>query len=53
MLHKPVVTSPIIGATKPQQLEDAIKAVSIKLSDQEIARLEELYEPHPATEAFA
>jgi aryl-alcohol dehydrogenase-like predicted oxidoreductase len=53
MLHKPVVTSPIIGATKPNQLDDAIKAVSIKLSNEEITRLEELYEPHPATEAFA
>jgi 1-deoxyxylulose-5-phosphate synthase len=53
ILSKPVVTSPIIGATKPGQLEDAIKAVSIKLSAEEIARLEEPYEPHPATEAFA
>jgi aryl-alcohol dehydrogenase-like predicted oxidoreductase len=52
MLHKPVVTSPIIGATKPYQLEDAIKAVSLKLSDGEIARLEELYEPHGLSEAF-
>jgi aryl-alcohol dehydrogenase-like predicted oxidoreductase len=53
MLHKPAITSPIIGATKPGQLEDAIKAVTIKLSDEEIARLEELYEPHAQTEAFA
>ncbi|MBS0232467.1 MAG: aldo/keto reductase [Proteobacteria bacterium] len=53
MLHKPVVTSPIIGATKPGQLEDAIKAVSLKLSDGEIAKLEEVYEPHAQTEAFA
>jgi aryl-alcohol dehydrogenase-like predicted oxidoreductase len=52
MLHKPVVTSPVIGATKPYQLEDAIKAVSLKLSDEEIAKLEELYEPHAQTEAF-
>ena len=53
MLHKPVVTSPIIGVTKPGQIEDAVKAVSIKLSDEEIAKLEELYEPHAQTEAFA
>ncbi len=52
MLHKPVITSPIIGATKPGQLEDAIKAVSIKLSGEEIAKLEEFYEPHAQTEAF-
>ncbi len=52
MLHKPVVTSPIIGATKPGQLEDAIKAVSLKLSDEEVAKLEEAYEPHAQTEAF-
>ncbi|WP_414461608.1 aldo/keto reductase [Hyphomicrobium sp. DY-1] len=52
MLHKPVVTSPVIGATKPYQLDDAIKAVSLKLSDEEISKLEELYEPHAQTEAF-
>ena len=53
LLHHPAGIVPIIGATKPGQLEDAIKAVSIKLSNEEIARLEEPYEPHPATEAFA
>jgi len=47
MLHKPFVTSPIIGATKPQHLEDAIGALSVKLSPEEIARLEEPYVPHP------
>jgi 1-deoxyxylulose-5-phosphate synthase len=52
MLHKPVVTSPVIGATKPYQLEDAIKAVSLRLSHEEVAKLEELYEPHAQTEAF-
>ena len=52
LLHKPVVTSPIVGATKPQHLEDAIAALSVKLADSEIARLEELYQPHGPTEAF-
>jgi 1-deoxyxylulose-5-phosphate synthase len=47
MLHKPFVTSPIIGATKPQHLEDAIGALTVKLSPEEIARLEEPYVPHP------
>lgn len=52
LLHKPVVTSPIVGATKPHHLEDALAALSVKLSDQEMARLEELYQPHGSTEAF-
>jgi 1-deoxyxylulose-5-phosphate synthase len=47
MLHKPVVTSPIIGATKPQHLEDALAACAVKLTAGEIARLEEPYLPHP------
>ena len=53
MLSKPSIASPIVGATKPQHLEDAIAAVSIRLSDEEIARLEELYQPHPATEGYS
>ncbi len=53
LLHKPSVTSPIVGATKPHHLEDAVAALSVKLSDADVARLEELYQPHPATEAFA
>jgi aryl-alcohol dehydrogenase-like predicted oxidoreductase len=47
LLHKPVVTSPIIGATKPQHLEDALATLSLKLTADEIARLEEPYVPHP------
>ena len=47
MLNKQVITSPIIGATKLQHLDDAVAALSIKLSDGEIVRLEELYQPHP------
>jgi aryl-alcohol dehydrogenase-like predicted oxidoreductase len=47
MLQKPYITAPIIGATKPQHLEDAIAAVSIKLTPDEIKRLEEPYVPHP------
>lgn len=53
LLHKPAITSPIVGATKPHHLEDAVAALSVKLSDEEIARLEELYQPHPVTEAFS
>ena len=47
LLHKPRVTWPIIGATKPHHLEDAIGALSVKLSPEEVARLEESYVPHP------
>jgi aryl-alcohol dehydrogenase-like predicted oxidoreductase len=53
LFHKPAVTSPIVGATKPHHLEDAVAALLVKLSDKEIGRLEDLYQPHPATEAFA
>ena len=47
MLSKPVVTAPIIGATKPNHLEDAAAAVSVQLSADEIRQLEEVYQPHP------
>ena len=47
MLDKPFVTSPIIGATKPQHLEDALAALSLKLTPEEMGRLEEPYVPHP------
>ena len=47
MLAKPAVTSPIVGATKPHHLEDAVSAVSVKLTPEETARLEEPYVPHP------
>jgi 1-deoxyxylulose-5-phosphate synthase len=42
-----VVSAPVVGATKPHHLEDAVKALSVKLSDEEIKSLEELYIPHP------
>jgi 1-deoxyxylulose-5-phosphate synthase len=47
LLHKPAVTAPIIGASKPRHLEDAIAALSVKLSPEEMAQLEEPYVPHP------
>ena len=47
ILSRPGVTAPIIGASKPYQLEDALAALSIQLSDEEISKLEEAYEPHP------
>ena len=47
LLGKPGVTSPIVGATKPQHLTDAIAAVDVALSAGEIAALEAPYQPHP------
>ena len=46
LLHKPGITSPIIGTSKMPQLDDAIAAMNIKLSSEDIAYLEELYIPH-------
>ena len=47
LLSKPAMTSPIVGATKLSHLEDAVAAVAVKLSPEQIARLEEPYRPHP------
>jgi 1-deoxyxylulose-5-phosphate synthase len=47
VLQKSPVTAPIVGATKPHHLEDAVAAVSLRLTPEEIARLEEPYVPHP------
>jgi aryl-alcohol dehydrogenase-like predicted oxidoreductase len=46
LLAKPVVTTPIIGATKPQHLIDAVDALAIKLTGEEIQELEKPYLPH-------
>ena len=46
LLAKPGITSPIVGATKPGQLADAVAAVELVLTPQEITRLEEPYVPH-------
>jgi aryl-alcohol dehydrogenase (NADP+) len=47
MLHKPGVTSPIIGASKMHHLEEALDALDIQLSDKDIDFLEQPYLPHP------
>jgi aryl-alcohol dehydrogenase-like predicted oxidoreductase len=47
VLSKPVITAPIIGASKPRHLEDAIAALALNLTADEIARLETPYVPHP------
>jgi len=47
MLNKPHISAPIIGTTKMDHLEQAIAALDIDLSDEEMKRLEEAYQPHP------
>jgi 1-deoxyxylulose-5-phosphate synthase len=47
MLSKPEITSPIVGATKTNHLTDAVAALDVKLTPEEIASLEEPYTPHP------
>jgi aryl-alcohol dehydrogenase-like predicted oxidoreductase len=47
LLAKPVVTAPVVGATKERHLDDAVAAVDVRLTDDEVARLEAPYRPHP------
>lgn len=49
LLSKPVVTAPIIGASRASHLEDAVAALALTLSEAEIADLERHYQPHPET----
>jgi 1-deoxyxylulose-5-phosphate synthase len=46
LLHRPGVTAPIVGATKSGHMEDALAAVKLDLTDDEMRRLEERYVPH-------
>ena len=47
LLARPAVTAPIVGATKLSHLEDALGALDVSLSEEEMQRLEEPYVPHP------
>lgn len=47
MLHKSNIAAPIIGATKIKHLDESIEAVDIKLAEEDIQYLEELYVPKP------
>jgi aryl-alcohol dehydrogenase-like predicted oxidoreductase len=47
LLSKDVVTAPIVGITKAAHLDDALAALDLELTDEEIASLEEPYTPHP------
>lgn len=52
LLSKDMVASPIIGATKIKHIEDAVKAVNLKLTNDDILYLEELYRPHKVVGAI-
>jgi len=47
ILHQPGVTAPIVGASKPHHLDDALAALSVRLDPAELRALEEPYRPHP------
>jgi aryl-alcohol dehydrogenase-like predicted oxidoreductase len=47
VLRKPVVSAPIVGASKPGHLQDAVAALDLELTDEEVERLEAPYRPHP------
>jgi len=47
LLHQPGVTSPIIGASKPKHISDAIASLSLQLTADELKSLAEPYQPHP------
>ncbi len=49
VLKNPVVTAPIVGPTKPHHLSDAVAALDVHLTDEEIRTLEEPYTPHLPT----
>jgi gluconolactonase len=53
LLGKPAITSPIFGATKASHLDGAVAAVALNLTAEEVARLEEPYRPHPATDGYS
>ena len=47
LMSRPAVTAPIVGASKPEHLGEAVAAVDLVLSDEEVATLEAAYVPHP------
>ena len=49
VLQNPVVSAPIVGATKPHHLADAVAALTSQLTDEEVAALEEHYTPRKPT----
>jgi 1-deoxyxylulose-5-phosphate synthase len=49
LLHQPGVVAPIVGATKVEQVEDAVEAATLQLTSDELKRLEEPYRPRGVT----
>jgi aryl-alcohol dehydrogenase (NADP+) len=47
LLHQPGVTAPIVGASKPHHLDEALAALELKLDEAELRALAEPYQPHP------
>ena len=47
LFHKNYVAAPIVGASRVEHVDEAVEALEIKLSSDDINRLEELYQPHP------
>jgi aryl-alcohol dehydrogenase-like predicted oxidoreductase len=47
LLSRPGVAAPIVGATRKSHLDDAVAAVGLRLTGDEISRLEAPYRPHP------
>jgi aryl-alcohol dehydrogenase-like predicted oxidoreductase len=47
LLARPGITAPIVGATKPNHLQDAVAALTLRLSAEETTALEDAYSPHP------
>jgi aryl-alcohol dehydrogenase-like predicted oxidoreductase len=46
VLSRPGVAAPIVGASKLQHLDEAVDALEVKLTPEDCAYLEELYQPH-------
>jgi aryl-alcohol dehydrogenase-like predicted oxidoreductase len=46
LLHRATVTAPVVGATRPVHVEDAVAALDVELSEKDLERLEQPYEPH-------
>jgi 1-deoxyxylulose-5-phosphate synthase len=49
LLRQSTVTAPIVGATKPGHIDDAVAAVDVELADKEAEELEQAYKPHPVS----
>jgi aryl-alcohol dehydrogenase-like predicted oxidoreductase len=46
LLQKQGVAAPVVGASKPQHIEDAVKATQLKLTEEEVRLIEQAYLPH-------